>query len=294
MVKQQQPLVSLIIPARNEGSHVRNTIQSAFQVKTKHSFEIIVVDDGSTDGCCDFIPFHTDSERLKLIKVKDMGAAKARNIGARHAKGKYLIFCDAHVFFEDYWMERLLQPIKDGLADGTTTGIANTTTPNVVGYGQALNEHLEVVWNAERLTLFPTAVLPGGCCAFSRTVFFDIGGFDSGFQVWGYEDIEISIKIWLFGYRCYVQPAVKILHVFRKSHPYQVNWEYVYFNMLRMAYSHFNEERIAKCRKLIKYCDPDQIESSVLASGVIEQRKQYFDRRKYDDDWFMNKFNIPF
>lgn len=294
MFNQHKPLVSLIIPVKNEGKHIENTIHSALQVKTNYPFEMIVVDDGSTDGCCEFIPSYAATEQVKLIRSKEVGAARARNMGAEHSTGEYLIFCDAHVFFEDFWVERLLQPIEDGLADGTTPGIANTILPSCAGYGQTLNEHLGVVWHGEKSTLFPTSVLPAGCYAVSRKVFFDIGGFDSGFQVWGHEDVEISIKMWLFGYTCYVQPAVKILHVFRNSHPYQVNWEHIYFNMLRMAYSHFKEERIEKCRKLIKYCDPSQIEASVLANGVLEQRNKYLARRKYDDDWYMKKFNIPF
>lgn len=294
MLEQYKPLVSLIIPVKNEGGHIQNTIKSVFQVKTNCSFEIIVVDDGSTDGCCDFLIPYVNPKSVKLIKSKGVGLARAKNIGAQNSLGQYLIFCDGHLFFEDFWMEGLLQPIQDGLADGTTPGIADTNTPYHSGYGQTLNEKLGVVWHVNKTNLFPTAVLPGGCYAVSRNVFFDIGGFDNGFQVWGYEDTEISIKMWLFGYTCYVQPRVKVLHVFRKSHPYQVNAEHVFFNMLRMAYSHFKEERINKCRKLIGRYYLPQIEASVLASGVIEQRKRYFSYRKYDDDWYIKKFSIPF
>ncbi|MFP3589730.1 galactosyltransferase-related protein, partial [Paraburkholderia sp. SIMBA_055] len=67
-----------------------------------------------------------------------------------------------------------------------------------------------------------TPCLPGGCLAIKKDVFFDIGGFDKGFIVWGHEDIEISIKMWLFGYKCFIQPQVKVLHIFRKSFPYTV------------------------------------------------------------------------
>jgi glycosyltransferase involved in cell wall biosynthesis len=43
------------LDAENEGVHVENTIESALRVKTAYLFEVIVVDDGSSDGCCDFI-----------------------------------------------------------------------------------------------------------------------------------------------------------------------------------------------------------------------------------------------
>jgi glycosyltransferase involved in cell wall biosynthesis len=294
MENQEKPLVSLILPAKNEGSHVRTTIRSAFQVKTDCPFEIIVVDDGSTDGCCDFIPTHERAEQITLVRTEGIGAAAARNLGAKHAKGEYFIFCDAHLFFEDFWIERLLEPILTGKADSTTPGIANTELPNWPGYGQTLDGNLGIVWHTGKLNMFPTAVLPGGCFAIPRHVFFDIGGFDKGFRVWGYEDVEISIKMWLFGYTCYVQPAVKILHVFRSAHPYEVKWDHVYYNLLRMAYSHFKEERIEKCRKLVQYANLSEIESQVLENGVMEQRETYLKRRKYDDDWYMQTFNIPF
>lgn len=293
MLNNVLSLVSIIIPVKNEGMHIQNTIKSIFHVKTNYPYEIIVVDDASNDGCCDFLIPHIGSTQIKLIRSKGVGAAQARNIGAQHSVGEFLIFCDAHVFFEDYWIDKLLNPIEKGFADGTTPGIANVPTPNTPGYGQTLNQYLGVVWHMEKTIFFPTAVLPAGCYAVSRDVFFDIGGFDTGFRVWGFEDVEISIKMWLFGYTCYVQPTVKILHVFRKSTPYELDVNHVHFNMLRMAYSHFNEMRIEKCKNLIRN-NLNEIEADVLSKGVLEQRKRYIARRKYNDDWFMKEFSIPF
>lgn len=293
MINNTKPLVSLIIPVKNEGIHIQNTINSALHVKTNYSYEIIVVDDASTDGCCTFLESNTTVPIIKLITTMGVGAAQARNIGASYSVGRFLIFCDAHVFFEDYWMERLLQPLECGIADGVTPAIADVPTPFNPGYGQTLNENLGVEWHTQKTVFFPVAILPAGCYAVSRYVFFDIGGFDIGFQIWGYEDVEISIKMWLFGYTCYVQPKVKILHVFRKATPYKVTHDHVYFNMLRMAYSHFNEERIEKCKKLIG-SKAKEIELNVIKYGALEQRKQYVSRRKYDDQWFFNEFSIPF
>jgi glycosyltransferase involved in cell wall biosynthesis len=293
MSKTKNPLVSIIIPVKNEGSNIKNTIESALKVKTSCPFEIIVVDDGSTDNCCDFIP-ELGRSQIKLFKSNGVGAAGARNLGAKNASGSFLIFCDAHLFFEDGWIDSLVVPIQKGIADGTTPGIANAAYPISTGFGQTLNEALEVKWQLQKETLSPTAILPGGCIAISKQVFTEIGGFDHGFRVWGFEDIEFSVRMWLFGYRCFVQPSVKILHVFRSSHPYRVDWNDFYFNMMRMAYSHFSEDRIAKCRKLIKNSNPELIESEVLKANVLKQRELYFNRRKFDDSWYMSKFGISF
>lgn len=294
MANEKETFVSLILPAKNEGRNVQSTIESALQVKTNVPFEIIVVDDGSTDGCCDFITSFKCPHTIQFVRTAGIGAARARNLGAEQSKGEYLIFCDSHLYFEDYWIDRLLEPISTGLADAATPGIAPVNTPYVVGFGQTLTSQLGTSWNRRQQTSFPTAILPGGCFIISRNAFFDVGGFDHGFHVWGYEDVEISIKLWLFGYKCYVQPDVKVLHLFRHSFPYKVTYEHVYYNLLRMAYSHFSDERIKKCKKFIHHQDPDKIESFVLQSNVLEQRRNYFSRRKYDDDWFMNTFHISF
>ncbi|XEC93650.1 galactosyltransferase-related protein [Paenibacillus tarimensis] len=149
----------------------------------------------------------------------------ARNLGAKHSIGSYLIFYDAHLFFEDFWIDRLIEPIREGLADGTTPGIAPTNAPDAAGYGQTLDHQLGVKWNGWQPKMFPCAILSGGSFAISRNVFFDIGGFEAGFKRWGYEDVEISLKMWLFGYICCAVPSVKILHLFRQSHPYPIAWE---------------------------------------------------------------------
>lgn len=296
MADESKPLVSLIIPVKNEGGNVRTTLESALEAKTDYPFEIVVVDDGSSDGCCDFIKSfaHANSEPIQSIRTDGIGLAKAKNLGAEYSKGDYLIFCDAHLFFEELWIDRLLEPIRTGQADGTTPGVAWSNAPDIVGYGHTLDQNLETQWNGWQATAFPSPVMFGGCSAISRNVFFDIGGFDHDFRVWGYEDVEISLKMWLFGYKCYVQPAVKILHLFRGTFPYTVSYEHVYYNMMRMAYSHFNEKRIQACKQLIKHADPDYIESLVLESDVLNQRQAFFARRKYDDNWFMHNFGIPF
>lgn len=294
MYTETLPLISIVIPAKNEGNNVRSTLISLLQNKTRYPIEIIVVDDGSTDHCCQFLITEKTTFPVKLITTQGLGAAPARNLGAEHAKGDYLIFCDAHLTFEPYWIDRLMELILNRSADAIAPAIGSINEPHKVGYGQTLDQRLGVVWNPHPHRPVPIAILPGGCFVIPKSIFQDIGGFDRGFQVWGYEDIEISIKLWLFGYRCYVHPYVKILHLFRNLHPYSVTHNHVYYNMLRMAYSHFNEERIASCKQLIIHTNADEVEREVLAYGAAAQRIRYFARRRYDDDWWIQQFQIPF
>lgn len=288
------PEVSIVIPAKNEGINVRNTLNSLFSTRTNQRYEVIVVDDGSTDGCCDFIQQETTYKHvIHLLKTNGIGAANARNYGAQYARGQYLVFCDAHLFFKDMWMDRLVNPLKKRKTDAICPGIADVNNTSSVGYGQSLKPNLVIYWTGKPANISDTAVLPGGCFMISKKVFQSVGGFESGFKTWGYEDIELSIKLWLFGYRCSVHPDVKVFHVFRTSHPYQLSRHHLDYNLMRLAYSHFNTTRINKCKRLLKQ-DPKKIDKLVLRDHVLKQRKAYFQKRKYDDTWYFKRFSIPF
>lgn len=290
------PNISVIIPVKNEGTLIKTTLDSLFSVRTRRDFEVIVVDDASTDGCCDFLqdePYRKNGQ-VVLCRTEGIGAANARNLGAEKASGEYFVFCDAHMLFADGWLDLLLEPLEKKLTNATTPAIGSVNNPEFTGYGQTLKFNLRIKWNDKQNRLFETAVLPGACFAVPRKVFTDAGGFERGFKTWGYEDIEFSIKTWLFGYRCHCRPDVKVLHLFRKAQPYEINREEIYYNLMRMAYSHFNNSRIEKCRKIIGRKMAAPIEKEVIRDGVLRQRKQYFKTRKHTDDWYFQKFNIHF
>jgi glycosyltransferase involved in cell wall biosynthesis len=289
-----KPLVSLIMPVKNEGENIKNTIESAFSVKTDCDFEIVVVDDDSQDECCSFLD-DNKNEKIKKIKTEGLGAANARNAGADHAEGDIFIFCDAHIFFEDYWIERLIEPIQKGIADATNPGIADAANPKSIGFGYTWNENLDPKWNIEReKNPYPVPLLAGGCLAISREAFEDIDGFERGFRVWGREDEEISLKLWLFGYKCYIVPDVTILHIFRPQAPFELKWDHINYNSLRMAMLHLNYGRVIKLAQRLKYSSKTKLMAELLQSDILEKRALYEQKRKYDDDWYMKKFNIPF
>lgn len=292
-------LVSIIFPVKNEGLNVKSTLESLFSVKINHLFEIIVVNDNSIDNCCDFLQTQFLNRNINLINTTGVGAANARNAGAGVSKGDILVFCDAHLEFEDFWLDRLLEPLITGDSDSVTPAIGAIGNPNFTGYGQTLwanprSSKFRTHWNIQQDNLFETAILPGGCFAINKAVFEDVGGFETGFPTWGHEDVELSIKLWLFGYCCHVQPNAKVLHLFRKNQPYQLSMDNYYYNLLRLAYLHFNPIRIHKIRKMITNGKADVIEKKVLKNGALLKKQEYLKKRKYNDDWYFNKFKINF
>lgn len=293
-VKQvKHPLASIILPCKNEGQNIINTVNSMLKAKGDFPREIIVVDDGSTDGCC--LALNPPPKGVLLTTTTGLGAAQARNVGARLAQGKYLVFCDAHVFVQDYWLEHLLQPLIFGEYQGICPGIAPVENPELGGWGQTLKEDFGVKWLPPVSKITPVPILPGGCLAVTREAFEYTGGFDDGFRVWGHEDVEFSLHLWLCGFSLAVNPAVLVLHVFRPKHPYPVTYDHYYYNILRMAYCHFSQARQEKIATLArKSLNFSELYQHMLENGAPTRREHCHLIRKHDDDWLFNKFKIDF
>jgi GT2 family glycosyltransferase len=90
------PFFSVVIPTFNRVELLSATLESVFTQEFT-DYDVIVVDDGSTDGTTDLL--RSIGQRLKCFRQPNRGAGAARNLGARHARGKYLAFLDS----DDRW-----------------------------------------------------------------------------------------------------------------------------------------------------------------------------------------------
>src|SRR5213594_664427 len=86
------PYVSVIIPVFNGERYIRQTIESVL-AQTYNNFEILVIDDGSTDGTAGIVKSYEN--KLRYIRQPNRGASQARNQGIRLSQGKYIAFQDA-------------------------------------------------------------------------------------------------------------------------------------------------------------------------------------------------------
>jgi len=111
--------ISVIIPTYNEAGVIVNCLKSLSK-QTLIDFEIIVVDDGSTDGTLDAVGnFHFPFSNFQLLKQKHKGPGAARNKGAKVAKGEILVFVDADMTFAKNFLKELVKPIIKGKSKGT-------------------------------------------------------------------------------------------------------------------------------------------------------------------------------
>jgi len=96
---------SVVIPLYNKECHIQRAVDSVL-AQTYSDFELIVVDDGSTDGSGDVVRGITDS-RIRLITQKNAGECAARNRGIKEASGEHIAFLDA----DDEWLPCFLQTV---------------------------------------------------------------------------------------------------------------------------------------------------------------------------------------
>ena len=121
MKTMQQPLVSIVMPCFNGERFLAEAIESVLG-QTFQDFELIVVDDGSTDGSSAILEHYCDRfgdryrDRVRLIRQTNRGVSSARNAGVAAAGGDFLAFLDA----DDYWDPRFLETMVQGLADPGT------------------------------------------------------------------------------------------------------------------------------------------------------------------------------
>lgn len=86
-------MVSVVIPLYNKRQSIANTLQSVLS-QTYSCFEIVVVDDGSTDDSAEIVRQFRD-ERIRLIQKENGGVCSARNLGIRESKGEFVALLDA-------------------------------------------------------------------------------------------------------------------------------------------------------------------------------------------------------
>jgi cellulose synthase/poly-beta-1,6-N-acetylglucosamine synthase-like glycosyltransferase/peptidoglycan/xylan/chitin deacetylase (PgdA/CDA1 family) len=195
--------VSVVVPAYNEAANIAATVWSLAR-NDYPALEIIVVDDGSTDGTADIV------ERLNLATVTvlrqpNAGKPAALNTGIEYAIGDLLILVDGDTVFEPDAVGRLVQPLRDP-AVGAVSG--NTKVANRIGL-LGRWQHLEYVmgFNLDR-RMFDIArcmpTVPGAIGAFRRSALRDAGGLSDHTLA---EDTDITMAVTTAGWRVVYEPA---------------------------------------------------------------------------------------
>jgi GT2 family glycosyltransferase len=189
------PTVSIVICAYNAAPFLTETLESVF-AQTYQDYEIIVVNDGSTD--------HTDQvitpylERLTYLKQPNSGPGAARNTAFRHARGRYIALLDS----DDQWLPQYLATM---LARSQAEPEIDVLYPNAILFGAAQWEgklFQDVCPSSEPVTL--EKFLTRECnvfisAVFKREILDKVGWFDESLR--GSEDFDLWLRMLQHGYR---------------------------------------------------------------------------------------------
>jgi glycosyltransferase involved in cell wall biosynthesis len=183
--------VSVIIPNYNYGRYLRDAIESVLS-QTLRPYEVIVVDDGSTDESRDILDEYADRVRVHFQKNKGVGAA--RNKGAELATGDILAFLDA----DDYWSPDKLEKQVAELLTDPDMGLIHCGLRYVDENGNLGDEYLvgDAGEVAIKLLQFkPVISGPGGTSLIRKDVFVEVGGYDTNKDLHPSEDWDLSYRI---------------------------------------------------------------------------------------------------
>lgn len=297
--------ISVIIPARNESDRLSATVRSFIQGRrSKVPIEFVIVDDGSTDGCClNFAPEAEALSRGRDVAVLLCGLAEthgnytARNVGASEATGDILFITDAHVRVFPGWDEHL---ISDLSADCVNSAAICTMSEAWVGYGCSLiYPDMSTRWNTLRpVSGAPVAVSPCSGTIISRRLFYQLGGYDPEMRLYFAGEPEFSVRAWLSGVDVRCLPFVRVAHRFKPKMEYRQYTRSIrpmmIYNALRFASLYLTEAQIDEVKRyyLRKFSAQTAIAMSLLDPSDIGRRRADLDTRFIRDfTWFSKRFS---
>ena len=290
----QQGMFSIVIPTLNEGTMLAMTTNSILSGTEYPDYEIIVVDDGSTDGSTALYERYPNP-RIRLVRTGGQGVARARNLGAAEARGEFVVFLDGHCRVSRNWLDGFASALSppDVAVVGPCFTRLDSLHPRGCGMFWA-DYSLDPNWfePLDGEGPYEVPLTTGACQAFRLRAFHALGRYEDGFTRWGFEDVEICLRAWLLGYRIVVNPEVTIAHHFRESRGYDVDDVEVTYNFLRMLHMHFSASRI---RRVLHVLDRNPFVAPALdrvyGSDVLDVRGQLDAVRQRDDEWFFRYVN---
>jgi len=187
------PDISVIIPAHNEEGTIRKTVESVRNMSYPGRKEIIVVDDGSSDGTFRI----AKSLRVKVFRKKQGGKASALNLGIKHASCEIVACIDSDSYPEKDALMKAM-PFFDEGADSVTTSVLVKRKRCLFEKIQDI-EYAMVAWTRKMFEFMDAIyVTPGAMSLYRKDVLTKIGGFDERNMA---EDIEIAWRLLKNGYK---------------------------------------------------------------------------------------------
>lgn len=195
------PFISFIVPLFNHLEHTQKMLKSLIDsISPQLDYEVILVDDGSTDDTRQWINSLT-SERIHVVlNESNLGYAKANNIGVGRARGQWICLLNNDLLFESGWLEPMLEIIQNPpLSIGVVGNLQYRMSDGALDHaGMSITSDGKFCHRTEiELSAsngYQVLALTGACLLLSRADYLDVGGLDEAF-VNGCEDVDLCFKL---------------------------------------------------------------------------------------------------
>jgi GT2 family glycosyltransferase len=261
----EYPLVSIIVLNLNGGEMIRNCLFSVFRTKYP-KFEVIVVDNGSTDNSIEVIRSMVKKTPIvmKIIKNQNnLGFAEGNNVGVRNSNGKYIALLNNDTVVDPNWlydMIALLEKDKNIAAvqsllltrDGSRISSLGGTI-DILGTAE---ERIKLISNATAKIKQGTEEIFSACAAsmvVRKSTFKEVGEFDPKFFAY-FEDVDLCWRIRLRGYKVVLDPNSIVYHIggaTSKKFGKRVFDFHLYKNQIAMLIKNYHAKNLLKVMPVV-------------------------------------------
>jgi GT2 family glycosyltransferase len=201
--------ISVVIPVYN-CSHTLAGCLDALSRQDHPDYEVIVVDDGSTDGTVKICESYPD---VRVIRVENGGPSRARNIGTGMARGQIVVFTDGDCIADTKWLSEL----EKGFSGPEVAGVGGkqASPHDESDFGRLVQEIFEtlgiVTYYIQTAHMMGETEHNASCnSAYRRHVLEEVGGFDE--TLWPGEDVDLDYRIRQRGYKLIFNPGALVRH----------------------------------------------------------------------------------
>jgi glycosyltransferase involved in cell wall biosynthesis len=196
--------VSVVVPVFNGGEKIRTCIRALRNQKTQRQYEIIVIDDGSTDGSLEGL----SGNGCEVFRQPNQGPAAARNLGVRQARGEIVLFTDADCEPLEDWLENMVRPLEDESVSGVKGAYFTRQKKIVSRFVQ-----LEYEFKYDKMKKDPYIdFIDTYSAGFVKKDFSNVGEYDTRYTTASVEDQEFSFRMWDKGHRMVFNPDARVYH----------------------------------------------------------------------------------
>ncbi len=247
------PFFSVVIPVYNKANYIAKTLESVSK-QSFQDFEVIIVNDGSTDQSLEIIQ-QIEDKRFKIYNQINKGASQARNVAVSYANSEWITLLDA----DDIWFENHLEILFSTIqklpkADVISTGYQIELKHNYIKtpvYSKPISREIEYVDNYFEFSFVDPLFWTSTLC-FKKSCFEKIGGFDTNLKTG--QDLDLVIR-------------------------FALNFKLGYNPEVTLSYKRYSENNLSSHSKLHekqKYIDKYKNEEK-----TNEQLKHYLDINRY-------------